>query len=152
MIRCLFALMLMATAVIAEPVAVPDGFDPFGGYVEEAEALYAYRRGTRDRDEQSIIIFRMRDRVIDTRLEGQIRQMMAQDCSADAQFVALGSAYHSICDAEYVAYTRVFDGQQGVCIVAVAIPWAALDAHELPLRQWIDAIQGCAPEEDWSAS
>ena len=150
MIRCLLTLMLMATAAIAEPVAVPEGFEPFGGYVEEAEALYSYRRGTNH--QQSIVVFRMRDRVIDTWLEGQIRQMMAQDCSADARFVALGSTYHSICDTEYVAHTRVFDGQQGVCIVALAIPWSALGAHELPLRQWIDAIQGCAPEEDWSAS
>ena len=144
----MLALALWAAPAMAEPVAVPEAFEPFGALADAAEAFYSYRRGAGESAE--IIVFRMRDRGMDARLAGQIRDILALDCSTDARFADLGSSYQSLCDSEYVAYARVFESHQGVCIVAVAIRWPALEMQAQSLRQWLDALQACAPEPAWT--
>ena len=141
-------LALCAAPARAEPVAVPEGFEPLAVIVDTTEAMYTYRRGPGA--EEEIVVFRMRNRAIDARLEGQIRDILAVDCSTEARFADLGSSYQSRCAAEYVAHARAFESQHGLCVVVVAIRWPALDLREQALRAWIDALQACAPEAAWT--
>lgn len=146
--------LIASTAQAEAPVPIPEGFEVFSENVDGDNALYSYRRGTVDVDEQSIVIFRNRfGSADDPQLPDAMRQLLASDC-ADGEMTYADLAENppfirGECAGGFVAYARVMTSDPGICVVGVGMRQAAVALHELPLRNWIDGLEECPPEEAW---